>query len=72
MATHLTPTELLSIPKVATLLDVPEATLKTKPWRLRHGLAAVKLGRSIRFRRADVERLIQRSLERIPGQQVVR
>ena len=49
--------QLLTIPEAATLLALTPATLRK--WRAQRRLPVVKLGRAVRVRLADVERLVQ-------------
>jgi excisionase family DNA binding protein len=51
---------------VAEMLGVAPQTVYNKPWRARIGLPAVKVGSSLRFRREDVERIIEAGLEVLP------
>lgn len=49
---------LLTPGEVAAMLKVAPTTVTDRRWLARVGLAPVKLGHSLRFRPADVERLI--------------
>lgn len=54
---------LLSPPDVAALLKLKTRTPYDPRWRRRAGLNAVRVGRALRFKAEDVQRLIQRGLE---------
>jgi len=54
--------------KAAAILDVSPRSLADIRWRLRQGLRAVRIGRSIRFRLSDLHQLSERGLERLPGE----
>jgi len=60
----MTPEPLLREPDVRRLLGISPATL----WRLRKRglLRAVRLGKAVRFRHQDVERLIESAREPAP------
>jgi excisionase family DNA binding protein len=53
---------LLTAEEVAKLLGVRPATIRQ--WRWQRRLPAVKLGRAVRFRREDIEAIVQRRLEK--------
>ena len=59
---------LLSPPDVAALLKLKARTPYDPRWRLRVGVKAVRVGRSLRFRAADIQELIERGLEYPPGE----
>jgi len=52
--------QLLTIPKAASILGVSPATLRK--WHAERRLPTVKLGRAVRVRLSDVERIAQRGL----------
>ena len=52
--------------EAATRLGQSPRSLADPRWRRRVGLRATKVGRSLRFRESDLERLLNRGLERIP------
>jgi len=52
--------ELLTLPEAADLLRLRPATLRD--WVLRRRIPYVKIGRLLRFRRADVETVIEQGL----------
>ena len=54
--------------QVAHRLGVSPRTIEDPRWRLRVGLRAVRVGRTLRFRESDLLRLIERSVERLPGE----
>lgn len=57
------PTDLLTGAQVAELLGVPRATLAG--WRHRNrGPRSFRLGRTVRYRRADVEAWVEAEFER--------
>lgn len=60
------PSDLLTPQEFAHTLALSLRTVTTKRWRIAHGVVGVHVGRSLRFRRSDVERLITRGLERLP------
>lgn len=60
--------DLLTSKQVADTLALSLRTITTKRWRVEHGLPGVKIGKSIRFRREDVQRIIVGGLERLPGE----
>lgn len=45
----------LSVEEAAALLGCPPATLATRWWRQRHGIAAVRVGRRLVFLERDLE-----------------
>lgn len=53
--------------EAAAILGASPATLYSKRWRARVGLRAVRIGRSIRFMEADLHRLLEKGVERLPG-----
>ena len=58
--------QLLDAPSAARLLSAKTACLYSKVWRMRVGLRAVRIGRSLRFREDDCRRLIDKGTERLP------
>lgn len=57
------PDKLMTLKEVAAYLDVPEATLYG--WRYHgKGPRSIKVGRHVRYRRADVERYLDGHTER--------
>ncbi|MBZ0160965.1 MAG: helix-turn-helix domain-containing protein [bacterium] len=58
----------ISVEQAAERLSVSPRSLIDKRYRLRLGLAAVKIGRSVGFAEADIDRLIEKSRERLPGE----
>jgi hypothetical protein len=54
---------LLTVLETAQLLGCAPTSLITRSWRDRIGLPCVKLGRSLRFKPEDVERLIRERTE---------
>lgn len=64
MTNKMVSSPLLSCRDVAGLLNLSTATIRTRRWRFKHNLVSVRIGRSVRFRISDVERLIQKGIER--------
>jgi excisionase family DNA binding protein len=64
----LQPSELLTLPEASALLRLKVSTLRA--WVLRRRIPYVKVGRLVRVRRADVERLIAASV--VPARPVDR
>lgn len=58
----------LSVEEAATRLSVSPRSLIDKRYRLRLGLAAIKIGRSVGFAEADIDKLIEKSREHLPGE----
>ena len=52
--------ELLTLPEVASLLRLRVSTLRA--WVLRRKIPYIKVGRLVRLRRSDVQRLIDMSV----------
>ena len=59
---------LLSPPDVAALLKLKSRTPYDPRWRLRVGIRAIRVGRSLRFRAEDIQELIERGLEYSPDE----
>ncbi len=55
---------LLTPEEAALLLGVKRRTVTDRRWLLRVGLFPCKIGRLVRFRPADVKRLVDRNLSR--------
>jgi hypothetical protein len=55
--------ELLTAHDVARILRTTAEVIYSAAWRQRVGLGAVRIGRALRFRVADVEALIERGAE---------
>lgn len=60
--------QLLSVDQAASRLGVSPRSLVDKRYRLRLGLAAIKIGRRIGFKEIDIEKLIERNREHLPGE----
>jgi hypothetical protein len=60
--------KLISADETAERLCVSPRSLLDKRYRLRIGLNAVRIGRRLGFIEADVERLITRGREKLPGE----
>lgn len=54
--------------QVADRLGLSPRTVEDPRWRVRVGLRAVRVGRTLRFRESDLVRLLERSLERLPAE----
>jgi hypothetical protein len=54
----------LRVKKASKMTGLAEATLRDPRWRERHGLRAVRVGRTIGFFRGDLERLLNESIEK--------
>ncbi len=54
-------TELFDVPEAASFLHVKEPTIRK--WRFERKLPFCKIGRVIRFRKSDLEKIIQQSLQ---------
>ncbi len=52
--------------EAATRLGQSPRSLADPRWRRRVGLRATRVGRNLRFLESDLERLLNRGLERIP------
>lgn len=55
--------------QVAYRIGVSPRTVEDPRWRVRVGLRAIKVGRTLRFRESDVLRFLDRSVERLPGEE---
>ena len=53
----------VTVMEASQYLSVSPRTLYTKNWRIRHGLRAQKIGRSVRFRLSELERFLQEQNE---------
>ena len=58
---------IVSVEETASRLNVRPKSLLDKRFRARIGLAAVHIGRRIGFTEEDLERIITRGRERLPG-----
>jgi len=54
---------LMTIEEVAEHLRVAKSTMRNKEFRQRLGLKSVRVGKSVRFRREDVEAFVKRNVE---------
>jgi len=61
-------TRLVSVDEAARLLSLAPRSLLDRRFRTRHGLHAVKIGRTLRFDLAELQALIRRSREPLPGE----
>lgn len=61
-------TKQISLEQAAERLSVSPRSLADRRYRVRLGLAAVKIGRRITFAESDIERLIREGRERFPGE----
>lgn len=59
---------LLTADEAGQRLGLAPRSLLDRRFRLRLGLHGVKLGRALRFDEGEVERLIERGRERLPGE----
>lgn len=59
---------LLSAEEAGLRLGVSPRSLIDKRYRVRLGLSAVKIGRKVGFAEGDIERLIVRGREHLPGE----
>lgn len=59
---------LLTLQDASTYLATPISSLRTPAFRMRIGLPTVKLGKAVRFRRVDCDRVIARGLQPLPGE----
>ena len=57
---------LISLEEAAGRLGISPRSLCDKRYRMRIGLAAVRIGRRVGFSEADIERLITRGREKLP------
>lgn len=58
----------LTVEEAAARLSISPRSLIDKRYRLRLGLAAIKIGRRVGFEESSIERLIERGRERLPGE----
>ena len=58
--------QLVKCDRAAAILDVRPQSLRDPRFRQRIGLKAVRVGRALRFRITDLERLAERGEERVP------
>ncbi|MDE2058615.1 MAG: hypothetical protein KGL31_06615 [candidate division NC10 bacterium] len=61
-------TKQVSIEKTAERLSVSPRSLADRRYRVRLGLAAVRIGRRLTFSESDIEKLIREGRERLPGE----
>lgn len=61
-------TKQISLERAAERLSVSPRSLSDRRYRVRLGLAAVKIGRRITFAESDIERLIREGRERLPSE----
>jgi len=59
---------LLSVKDAAQILGISHRTLYVHWWRAKHGLRAQRVGRLLKFRKADLEKFLDRNLEKFPTQ----
>lgn len=59
---------LLRASEAAQLLGVSERSLSDRRFRFRLGLTATKVGRCLRFDEAELQKVIERGRERLPGE----
>lgn len=59
---------LLSVEQAAARLGVSPRSLMDKRYRARLGLSAVKIGNKVGFEESDIDRLIERGREHLPGE----
>jgi hypothetical protein len=57
---------LISLEEAAGRLGISPRSLCDKRYRMRIGLAVVRIGRRVGFSEADIERLITRGREKLP------
>jgi predicted DNA-binding transcriptional regulator AlpA len=60
---------LLAAKDVATLLSTSPQVIYNPAWRRRVSLPAVRVGRSLRFKMADIDALIQRGTETLASRE---
>lgn len=60
---------LFSLEEASMRLAVSPRSLSDKRYRARIGLAGRKIGRKVAFLEADIERLVERGKERLPGEE---
>ena len=58
--------KLLKVLEAAHMIETKPSCFYSPLWRARVGLRAVRIGRSLRFREADLLRLIDKGTERLP------
>lgn len=61
------PDKLLTIEEVADKLSISPGTIRSLEFRKRVGLSAVRIGRTIRFTRQEIENFINRHTEIPPA-----
>jgi len=59
---------LLSVEQAAERLNVAPRSLIDRRYRMRIKLSAIKIGRRVGFVEEDIDRLIQRGREHLPGE----
>jgi len=62
------PAPLLTSIGLAARLEVSLHSVRSRAWRLRHGLSEIRIGRSVRFSEEEVAKLIRRGTARNGGQ----
>ncbi|MGB4782177.1 helix-turn-helix domain-containing protein [Candidatus Methylomirabilis sp.] len=60
-------TKQISLEQAAERLSVSPRSLSDRRYRVRLGLAAVRIGRRLTFSETDIDRLIMRGRESLPG-----
>lgn len=58
----------ISVEQAAERLSVSPRSLSDRRFRLRLGLGAIKIGRRVGFAEGDIDKLIERGRERLPGE----
>lgn len=61
-------TRQISLEQAADRLSVSPRSLSDRRYRVRLGLAAVKIGRRLTFSEADIEKIIRAGREHFPGE----
>lgn len=61
-------TKQISLEQAAERLSVSPRSLSDRRYRVRLGLAAVRIGRRLTFSEPDLERIIREGRERLPGE----
>ena len=61
-------TKQISLEQAAERLSVSPRSLSDRRYRVRLGLAAVRVGRKLTFSETDLERIIRDGRERFPGE----
>ncbi|MBI2884179.1 MAG: helix-turn-helix domain-containing protein [Candidatus Methylomirabilis oxyfera] len=61
-------TKQISLEQAAERLSVSPRSLSDRRYRIRLGLAAVRIGRRLTFSETDLERIIREGRERLPGE----